>query len=165
MAIRWGIAAAGKISNDFVSALTTLDSNHHTVVAVAARDLNRATEFAGRFDISNAYGSYKELADDKNVQVVYIGTLNPQHFEVAKLMLESGKHVLVEKPLTLNEKYSRELVKLAEHKGLFLLEAIWSRFLPSYQYIRELLKNGTLGDIISVDAEFGFEIESVERLW
>lgn len=165
MALRWGIAAAGKISNDFVSALTTLDDKHHTVVAVAARDLNRATEFANRFEISSAYGSYKELAGDENVQVVYVGTLNPQHFEVAQLMLNHGKHVLVEKPLTLNEKCSRELVKLAQQKGLFLLEAIWSRFLPSYQYVREVLENGTLGDIISVDAEFGFEIESVDRLW
>lgn len=164
MALRWGIAAAGKISNDFVSALTTLDADQHSVVAVAARDVKRASEFAQRFGIPAAYGSYQELAQDQNVQVVYIGTTNPQHYEVTRLMLEHGKHVLVEKPLTINEKNSRELIELAASKSLFILEAIWSRFLPSYQYLREQINSGALGDIVSVDVEFGFKLDEIDRL-
>lgn len=164
MALRWGIAAAGKISNDFVSALTTLDAEHHSIVAVAARDVNRAGEFAQRFGIPSAYGSYEELANDPNVQVVYVGTTNPQHYPVALMMLEHGKHVLVEKPLTINEKNSRHLIEVATSKNLFILEAIWSRFLPTYQYLRERISSGALGDIVSVDVEFGFKIDEVDRL-
>jgi len=134
------------------------------VVAIAARDLNRAQEFADRFGIPKAYASYQELAEDSNIEVVYIGNLIPQHMEVGLLMLEHGKHVLVEKPLTLNEKQSRKLIDCAERKKLFLMEAIWSRFFPSYQYIRKQIENGMLGDIVSVDVEFGFDLSKVDRL-
>lgn len=165
MALKWGIASAGRISHDFVNAVATLNDFEHQVVAVAARDLDRAKEFAERFEIPKAYGSYEELAKDSNVEVVYIGTLNPQHFDVAQLMLENGKHVLVEKPLCMNEKQARKLISYAERKKLFLMEAIWSRSFPSYQYIQKQIKNGMLGEISSVDVEFGFEgLLSVDRL-
>lgn len=156
MALKWGIAAAGRISHDFVNALSTLPVEDHQVVAVGARDLTRAEEFAKRFDIARAYGSYLELAQDPNVDVIYVATLNPQHFEVAKLMLENGKNVLVEKPLCINEKQAKILIAYAQERGLFLMEAIWSRFFPSYQYIREQVENGALGAIQSVEIEFGF---------
>lgn len=164
MALRWGIAAAGKISNDFVCGLSTLDEHDHTVVAVGARDLDRATEFAQRFGIPNAHGTYQQLAEDQHVQVVYVGSLNPQHFDIARLMLEHGKHVLVEKPLTLNAKGSRELIAFAQQRRLFLMEAIWSRCLPSYKYVRDLLESDALGEITSVDVDFGFELEDVDRV-
>lgn len=164
MALRWGIASAGLISSDFVNVLGTLSDDDHQVVAVAARDLSRAKEFAEKFDIANAYDAYVKLAEDTNVEVVYIGTLNPQHYEVAKLMLEHGKHVLVEKPMCMNEKQAKELIAYAERKKLFLMEAIWSRFFPSYQYLREQIQNGTLGDIKSVQASFGLPIQHVDRL-
>lgn len=164
MSLKWGIAAAGKISHDFVCGLATLDERNHTVVAVGARDLDRASEFAKRFGIPNAHGSYQKLAEDPAVQVVYVGSLNPQHSEIARLMLQHGKHVLVEKPLTLNAKCSRELIAFAQERELFLMEAIWSRCFPSYQYVRDLLKNDALGDIVSVDVEFGLELENVDRL-
>lgn len=156
MALKWGIAAAGRISHDFVNALSTLPSEDHQVVAIGARDLTRAEEFAKRFDIEKAYGSYLELAQDPNVEIVYVATLNPQHFEVAKLMLENGKNVLVEKPLCINEKQAKTLISYAEERGLFLMEAIWSRFFPSYKYIREQVESGALGDVSSVEIEFGF---------
>lgn len=156
MSLKWGIAAAGRISHDFVNALVSLKVDDHKVVAVGARDLSRAEEFAKRFDIPKSYGSYLELAQDPEVEVVYVGTLNPQHFNVAKLMLENGKNVLVEKPLCINEKQAHALISYAEEKGLFLMEAIWSRFFPSYQHIREQIENGSLGEITSVEIEFGF---------
>lgn len=156
MALKWGIAASGRISHDFVNAVSTLNEKDHKVVAVAARELSRAKEFAEKFEIPTAYGSYLELANDPDVEVVYIATLNPQHFEVASLMLDHGKNVLVEKPLCINEKHASKLITLAEERKLFLMEAIWSRLFPSYQYIRKQIDSGALGDITSVEVEFGF---------
>lgn len=165
MALKWGIAAAGKISHDFVNAMGTLN-DEHKVVAVAARDLTRAKEFAKQFDILNAYGSYEELAKDPDVEVVYVGTLNPYHMDVAIMMLENNKHVLVEKPLCINEKQAQNLISYAKRKQLFLMEAIWSRFFPSYQYLQNQINNGILGEIEKVDVAFGFEgLDSVDRLW
>lgn len=164
MALRWGIASAGKISWDFVNALGTLSDNDHQVVAIAARDLSRAQEFAQKFGIAKAYDAYVKLAEDSEVEVVYIGMLNPQHFEVAHLMLEHGKHVLVEKPLCMNTKQTKKLITYAERKKLFLMEAIWSRFFPTYQYLQKQIRNGMLGDIKSVHIDFGFPIEHVDRL-
>lgn len=164
MALKWGIAAAGKISHDFVTALGTLSDGDHEVVAVAARDQKRAAQFAQLHAIAAAYGSYEALANDANVEVVYVGTLNPQHYEVALLMLEHGKHVLCEKPLCMNEKESRKLIMYAERKKLFLMEAIWSRLFPSYQYLRKQIDHGNLGEIQKVEVDFGFELKEVDRL-
>jgi len=165
MALRWGIISAGKISQDFVNAMGTLKEGDHQVVAVAARDLNSAKDFAKRFGVQKAYGSYLELAKDPNVEVAYIGNLNPQHYEVAMMMLEHGKHVLCEKPLCMNEKQAQKLISYAREKKLFLMEAIWSRFFPSYQYVRKQIENGVLGEILSVEAELGLGfLDKVERL-
>ena len=165
MALKWGIAAAGRISDEFTNAMSAHDKQNHQVIAIAARDLSRAEEFAKRFDIPKAYGSYLDLAKDATVEVVYIGVLNPQHLEVAMLMLDHGKHVLCEKPLCMNEKQSKKLIAFAESKKLFLMEAIWSRFFPSYQYIRERINAGKLGEIVSVEAEFGFgKLKDKDRL-
>lgn len=96
--------------------------------------------------------------------VVYIGTLNPQHFEIAKLMLNHGKHVLCEKPLTMNLKQTTELINLAKSKKLFLMEAIWSRCFPAYEALRKEIDFGTVGEIHQVVAFFGFKMPNVERL-
>ena len=154
---KWGIVSAGNIANDFANALTTLDADEHKIVAVAARDLGRAQKFADKFDIPKAYGSYLELAQDPNVEAAYIGSINPQHIKLALLMLEHGKHVLCEKPLTLNAKQALKLTTYAKEKGLFLMEALWSRFLPSMQYVRKQVESGALGEIQSIDAEVGSE--------
>lgn len=164
MALRWGIAAAGKISHDFANAVGTLADGDHEIVAVAARDLTRAKEFANLHAIGTAYAGYESLAADVNVQVVYVGVLNPQHYEVAMLMLENGKHVLCEKPLCMNEKEARKLIMYAERKKLLLMEGIWSRFFPSYQYLKKQIQSGALGDIETVNVEFGFSLTDVERL-
>lgn len=126
------------------------------MVAVAARDLSRAEEFAKRFDIPLAYSSYLELAEDPNIEVVYVGATNKQHYEVSILMLKHGKHVLCEKPLCMNEKQTKQLIAFAKEKKLFLMEAIWSRCFPSYQYIRAQIDGGKLGAIQSVEIDFGF---------
>lgn len=128
MALKWGIASAGLISYDFANALSTFSKDEHDVVAVAARDLRRAQKFAKRFDIPKAHGDYLELAKDANVDAVYIGVLNPQHLEVSLMMLDHGKHVLCEKPLSMNEKQCRQLIEYAKEKNLFLMEGMPKTF-------------------------------------
>lgn len=90
--------------------------------------------------------------------------MNPQHLEIASLFLEHGKHVLCEKPLCMNYKQSKQLTDLAKSKNLFLMEAIWSRFFPAYQYTRQQIKNGALGEIKEVEVAFGFNLSSIDRL-
>lgn len=164
MATYWGIAGAGKISHDFVSAISSLPKEEHQVIGVASRDLLRAQAFANHHSIKNAYNDYEALAKNKDIEIVYIGTLNPQHFEIAKLMLNHGKHVLCEKPLTMNLKQTTELVQLAKSRNLFLMEAVWSRFFPIYDAIRQEITSGNIGEIHQVIVSFGFKMPDVERL-
>lgn len=165
MALKWGFAAAGRIANDYIKAMGTLDKNDHQIVAVADPIISLAEDTAKRFDIPKAYGSFLELAQDPNVEVVHVGSLNPHHFEIALLMLQHGKHVLVQKPMCMNEKQVRKLIAVAKEKNLFLTEGMWSRMLPSYQYIRKQIQDGKLGEILSVDFEFGNnEMGGMERV-
>ncbi|XP_059221348.1 trans-1,2-dihydrobenzene-1,2-diol dehydrogenase [Stomoxys calcitrans] len=162
--LRWGIVSAGKISHDFCVALSTLPFDEHQMTAVAARDQKRAEEFSKKHEIPKAFGSYEELAECPDVDIVYVGALNPQHFEICMLMLEHGKHILCEKPLCMNHKQAKKLIQYAEIKKLFLMEAVWSRFFPAYQYVRKQIASGVLGEIQEVDVQFGFEIEQVDRV-
>ncbi|CAL7937369.1 unnamed protein product [Xylocopa violacea] len=164
MALRWGVAGAGKISHDFVSALRALPESEHVVVAVAAREITRAQNFSSLHNIKKAFDSYEKLAKDKDVDVVYIGTLHPQHFAIAKLMLNHGKHVLCEKPLTMNLKQTTELINLAKEKKLFLMEGIWSRCFPVYEVLKQEIDSGAIGEIHQVIVSFGFKLSDVQRL-
>ncbi|ENN79502.1 trans-1,2-dihydrobenzene-1,2-diol dehydrogenase [Dendroctonus ponderosae] len=164
MALRWGIASAGNISSDFVQALKGLPPGEHRVVAVAARALQRAQEFAGRHDVDRPYEDYRALAQDPDVQVVYVGAVNSQHFEVATLMLQHGKHVLCEKPLALNERQARRMVELARSRNLFLMEGIWSRFFPVYRRVRQLLDASAVGEPRFVSTAFGDRLEDLDRV-
>ena len=125
MALRLGIYSGGMISHDFVIGFKTLPETSHKVVAVAARSLDSAQSFAATHSIPRSYGSYDELAADPEVDVVYIGTIHPTHLSSAKKMLEAGKPVLCEKPLTMNAEETRAMIALAKEKILFLMEAVW----------------------------------------
>ncbi|XP_022919777.1 trans-1,2-dihydrobenzene-1,2-diol dehydrogenase-like [Onthophagus taurus] len=164
MALRWGIASAGRISHDFVAALKTLPADEHEVVAVAARNHENSLEFAKTHGIQKAYEGYLDLATDVSVDVVYIGTINTQHLYLTKLMLEHGKHVLCEKPLTINSTQTKELIEYAKSKNLFLMEAIWSRCFPVYKELTHQLKMGTIGDVLYVNVTFGVPIDKVPRV-
>lgn len=164
MTLCWGIISAGKISHDFVTALATLPAEEHKVVAVAAQDLSRAKTFSKFHNIEKAYSTYLELAQDKDIEVVYIGNLNTQHFDVAKLMLNHSKHVLCEKPLTMNIKQTMELLNLAKEKKLFLMEAIWSRCFPIYDIVKNEIQSNGIGEVYQVLVSFGFRLPHVERL-
>lgn len=164
MATRWGIISTGVISNDFVSALQVLPKEEHQVVAVAARSLHDAKNFAAKFGIEKAYGSYSEVANNPNVDVVYIGTINAYHLPVASEMLQAGKAVLCEKPLCMNVRETRQLVQTAQQCGVFLMEAVWSRFFPTYQELSRRLQDGEIGEVVQVIASLGFNLPYKETL-
>ncbi|XP_066288263.1 trans-1,2-dihydrobenzene-1,2-diol dehydrogenase-like [Branchiostoma lanceolatum] len=160
---RWGIVSAGKISNDFKVALDTLPDEEHQVVAVAARSLERAEQFAKTHNIPSAYGSYAELAAQEVIDVVYIGATHPQHAPVTTMMLRAGKPVLCEKPMCVNSREARQVISLAKEKNIFFMEAIWSRFFPVYEKVREILDSGELGEVKMVTASFGINFDGVPR--
>lgn len=120
--LNWGIAAAGRITQDFVTALGTIPNSRHAVLAVADVEGSRAQEFAQRNQIPRHYDGFEALSLDKEVDVVYVGTLNPFHYAVVRLMLIRGKHVLCETPLCLGLDQAQELYKLAEQRGVFFME-------------------------------------------
>ncbi|XP_022826919.1 trans-1,2-dihydrobenzene-1,2-diol dehydrogenase-like [Spodoptera litura] len=163
MTIHWGIVAAGKISNDFVNALNSSpDKGDQKIVAVAARDRERAHEFAQIHNVMLA-GSYEDMARCADVDVVYIGALNPYHYELTKLYLEHGKHVLCEKPFGMSSEEVKKLVDLAKKKNLFLMEGVWSRFSPAYLEMEKAIQSGCIGEVKFVEANFGF-FSNTERI-
>ncbi|XP_074029705.1 trans-1,2-dihydrobenzene-1,2-diol dehydrogenase [Leptinotarsa decemlineata] len=162
--LKWGVAGAGRISHDFVNATQTYPSSSHEFVAVAARSQSSADKFAKDHGIPKSYEGYEALAQDKDVDIVYVGNLNPQHFETTKLMLNHGKHVLCEKPLTLNEKQTRKLYEIAQEKKLFLMEAVWSRCFPAYLEARRLMDSGEIGEVLFASVNFGFPLQNVDRV-
>ncbi|XP_034647680.1 trans-1,2-dihydrobenzene-1,2-diol dehydrogenase [Trachemys scripta elegans] len=164
MATRWGICSAGRISHDFLVALKTLPATEHQAVAIAARDLSRAQEYAQKHGIPRAYGSYEELARDPDVDVVYVGVIHPEHLPVGRLFLGAGKPVLLEKPLGMNVAEVRELAQLARRRGVFLMEAFWTRFFPLSEQIRRLLTQGALGEVTLISVSVGHPMENIPRL-
>ena len=149
-ALRWGILATGGIAHQFAGDLV---KNGFTVQAVGSRSQAGADAFAAEFGIPTAHPSYEALVADPEVDIIYVATPHPFHEAHAALALEAGKHVLVEKPLTVNAGQARLLVALAESKNLLLLEAMWTRFLPHMGRIREIIAAGTLGDVRSLIAD------------
>jgi predicted dehydrogenase len=142
--VRWGILGTGFIAD--LQASDLID-NGFTIQAVGSRTAASAAEFAAKFSIASAHGSYEDLVADPDVDVVYISTPHPFHYENALLALNAGKHVLIEKPFAMNAWQAREIVDLAESKGLVALEAMWTRYLPHMVRIRELVRTGALGDV------------------
>jgi predicted dehydrogenase len=151
--IRWGILGAGSIAASFARDLQLLPD--HELVAVGSRRLETAAEFAKRFNAPHTHGSYDALCADPDVDVVYVATPHPFHAEHSLLALSAGKHVLCEKPFTVNAAEAAEVVALARQRGLFCMEAMWTRFLPHMRRIRELLDADAVGDVRTVMADHG----------
>lgn len=148
--LRWGILATGGIAASFASDLRTAGLD---LVAVGSRSQESADAFAARFDIPHAHPSYEALASDPDVDIVYVSTPHPIHHENARLLLEHGKHVIAEKAFTLNRAEAEDLQRLAAEKGLLVTEAMWTRYLPHMIRIREIIAEGTLGEIRAVTAD------------
>jgi len=151
--LRWGLIGTGWIADSFAADLAFTDSGR--AVAVGSRRIETANSFADRFEIPNRHGSYEELVADPEVDVVYVATPHPLHHPNALLALGAGKPVLVEKPFTMNAAEARELVAAARAEKLFLMEAMWTRFLPHIAQIRRLIAEGALGEIVTVSADHG----------
>ncbi|MFE5592728.1 Gfo/Idh/MocA family protein [Streptomyces sp. NPDC056549] len=151
--VRWGILATGGIAERFATDLGALDGAE--VVAVASRTEASAKAFADRFGIPRAYGEWAGLIADEDVDVVYVATPHHAHRAAAGLALEAGKAVLCEKALTLNAREAEELVTLARGRGLFLMEAMWMYCNPLIRRIAELVRDGAVGEVRTVQADFG----------
>ncbi|MFF3603141.1 Gfo/Idh/MocA family protein [Streptomyces sp. NPDC002463] len=151
--VRWGILATGGIAERFTTDLSTLDGAE--VVAVASRTEASAKAFADRFGIPRAYGEWAGLFADEDVDVVYVATPHHAHRTAAGLALEAGKAVLCEKALTLNAREAAELVALSRDRGLFLMEAMWMYCHPLIRRVAELVRDGAIGEVRTVQADFG----------
>jgi predicted dehydrogenase len=155
--LRWGILGTGWIASEFTQDLLATGI---TVAAVGSRSQDSADDFASRFGIATAHSSYEALVADPDVDAIYISTPHPFHYDNAKLVLNAGKHVLVEKAFTLNAAEAREIVELAALRKLVILEAMWTRWLPHMVRIREIIAAGTLGDVRTVIADHNQRLPS-----
>ncbi|MCI9489106.1 Gfo/Idh/MocA family oxidoreductase [Lachnospiraceae bacterium 48-42] len=165
--MKFAILAAGGIARKMAEAVTGIEKAGTVRIqkyAVASRDLSRAEEFAKEWGFEKAYGSYEELAADPEVELVYVASPHSHHYEHAKLCLEHGKHVLVEKAFTVNAAQAEDLMKLAREKQVLLTEAIWTRYMPSRKMIGDLLESGIIGKVSSMTANLGYPLMDVPRL-
>jgi predicted dehydrogenase len=152
-ALRWGVLGPGWIAHRFVETLHA--HTNQLVVAAASRDRKRALAFGAEWSLPKAYGSYEELYADPDVDIIYIATTHPSHRDNAVDALNAGKHVLVEKPIAVDAAGARDIAAAAARNNRFAGEAMWTKFLPKFDVIRQLLDDGALGDIRTVIADHG----------
>ncbi len=152
--IRWGILSTGNIARQFARGLAELPDAR--LVAVGSRSQEQADAFAEQFDVPRCHGTYEALAEDPDVEIIYVATPHPFHEANTRLCLAAGKAVLCEKPFAMNAAEARRMAADARSRGLFLMEAMWTRFLPATVKIREWVRNGAIGELRMVAADFGF---------
>lgn len=152
--IRWGIISTGRIAQQFCQDMSFVDNGE--LVAVGARNLETARAFANTFNIKNAYQGYQSVFDDPDVDIVYIATPHNFHFGNVRDALMAGKSVLCEKPITINSQESKQLIDLARQKNLFLMEAMWTYFLPAIIKAKQWVDEGRIGNIKHIKADFGY---------
>ncbi len=163
--IRWGVVGPGAIAVGFADGMGMAEGGD--IVAVASRSSERADAFADRYGIARRYGDYAALAQDGEVDAVYVATPQSRHADDTLQMLRAGKHVLCEKPFALNEGQAQSMVDEARRQNVFLMEAIWSRFLPAYRSLVDVVGSGRIGEPLLVEADFGFRrsLEPDNRLF
>ena len=163
--IRWGIVGPGRIAEKVVGDFAVVDGAR--AVAVASRSIDRAQAFAGRHGVDRAYGSYAEIMADPDVDALYVATPHPQHHAIAAAALRAGKALLVEKAFTATAAGAAEIVDLARGSGVFVMEAMWTRFQPAVVAMRELVSDGAIGEVRSVQADLGVarEYDPSDRLF
>ncbi len=153
--IKWGILATGWIAHKFASDLKLLPNAK--IIAVGSRNRESADSFGNEFDIPYRFGSYEELAACPEVDIVYIGTPHPFHRDNTIMCLQAGKAVLCEKPFAINAREAQAMIAVARSKKLFLMEAMWSRFTPMFQKVKEWLSDDLIGDIRLLQSDYGFQ--------
>ncbi|MCA0758475.1 Gfo/Idh/MocA family oxidoreductase [Paenibacillus sp. N4] len=154
--IKWGIFGPGGISSKFAGDLKYAAGAE--LVAVGGRSLEKAERFAEEHQVPRAYGSLEELAADPDVDIVYIGTLHTVHKENAAQLLRAGKSVLCEKPFAMNAAETADMIQAARENGVFLMEAMWTRYLPPIRKVREWIAEGRIGEVRMLKADFGFDV-------
>lgn len=147
--IKYGIVSTASIVPRFINAVKEVGEGELT--AIASRDINKSQKFADEYGIKKAYGSYEELFEDEEVNVVYIATVNSEHYNISLQALESGKNVICEKPFTLKKSQAEHLFDVAKEKDLFLIEAQKSVFLPVSNKVKEMINDGVIGDVRMLD--------------
>ena len=152
---RWGILAPGKIAHKFAKGLESVPGAQ--LYAIGSRNIERAKEFAEQYHAPVYYGSYQELANDPQVDIVYVASPHTFHMENSLLCLQQGKAVLCEKPLAINSKQVQKMIKASQDNHAFLMEALWSRFLPNIIKTKELCDSGIIGKPQHLAADFGFK--------
>ena len=160
--LNMAIIGTGRMAS--VMAETARKARGVKLYAVASRDASRASEFGEQHGIKKMYGSYEELAEDSKVDFVYIATPHSEHFENAKLFLEHGKHVLLEKAFTLNAQQAEALYEIADSRQLLLTEAMWVRFMPMAGIIRDVLESKVIGEPVMLTANLGYNVRRKQRL-
>lgn len=153
--IKWGIIGPGNIAHKFADALSTLKDGQ--LVSVASRSKEKAEGFGKEYRVlkDKCYGSYEEMAKDKDIDVIYVALPIVFHKEISILCLKNGKAVLCEKPVAMNEQETKEVVKVAGDNKVFFMEAMWTRFLPIYDQVNTWISNGLIGDVRMFQADFG----------
>lgn len=159
---RVGIIGAGWIAEKMAEALAPLEDC--CVHAIASRSLEKAEDFAARWNVAKAYGSYEEMVADDEIDLVYIATPHSHHFQHAMLALEHGRHVLVEKAFTANAQEAETLIRTAREKGLFITEAIWTRYMPLSHKVKEVMESGIIGEPRVLTATLCYMMEFKERI-
>jgi predicted dehydrogenase len=153
--LRWGVLAPGAIAADFTA--TVLASTGQRITAVASRSAERAERFASQHGISHAYGSYEQLVSDPEVDVVYVAAPHSEHRALSLLAISAGKHVLIEKPITVSAAEAEEIAVAARAAGVLAAEAMWTRYLPQFDVIAQLLERGDLGLVRLATADVGWQ--------
>jgi predicted dehydrogenase len=162
---RWGVIGPGRIAHTFAKALEVIDDG--VVYAVASRDAKRADQFANKYKAPKTYPSYEALVEENDVDAVYIALPHPFHHDQTLMCLEAGIPVLCEKPLTVNAQETQRLIETAQAKSVFLMEAVWTRYLPIYKQIRSWLDEKKIGDLKLLTSNFCFRApdDLENRLW
>ncbi len=162
--MKFAILGCGFIATKMAEAVKAIENRGVEAYAVASRSLTKAEKFAKDYGFGRAYGSYEELVKDPAVDLVYIATPHSEHYNNILLCLEHGKNLLVEKAFTANALMASEVIALAEEKGVFLSEAMWTRFLPAVQMVKDLILVGKIGKVESVEADFSMPLSHIDRL-
>ncbi len=155
--VKWGILGPGAIAHKFARGLEVIPEAE--LIAVGSRSYERAEAFADEFNVEKKYGSYEQLVKDSEIDVIYVATPHPFHKEHSILCMEAGKAVLCEKPFAINAREVDEMINCSLENKVFLMEAMWTRFLPVMNKVREWIADGKIGKVQVVNADFGFRTE------
>ncbi|ABC29353.1 predicted dehydrogenase and related protein [Hahella chejuensis KCTC 2396] len=156
----WGVIAPGRIAQRFAACFAAIDDAR--VLAVASSNRERGDAFAQRFGCERVYGDYRELAQDPDIDAIYIANPHRYHLETALLCIDAGKPVLCEKPLTVSAGQAQRLMDAASNRNVFLMEALWTRFIPVWRQVKQWVDAGAIGDVVLMDSRFGYKAERVK---